>query len=217
MQAGGGDSEQLITAVRDRVGDEVERRVIEGVKERLREAVREGLEEAIQQRLQSAVRTVVSERLMARQSGGAGATGLFGGAGQSGGMGVSGASGTLVSALRERIASNLREGAKEDLRDRLESMLTEALETIRHERLDGAIREALAEQIALGSGFDVEQIAETVRDRIADPLASNPAHKFQERLGELLREHLVQAVRHVTSQGAMRGEVTAGASAMGLH
>jgi len=95
--------------------------------------------------------------------------------------------------------------------------LTEALETTRQERLDSAIRGALAEQIALGSGFDVEQIAETVRDRIADHLGYNLAHKLQEHLGEFLREHLVQAVRHVASQSGTRAEATGSASTMGLH
>ena len=41
-------------------------------------------------------------------------------------------------------------------------------------------------RFGLGGGLGVEQIAETVRDRIADHLTYNLAHKFQEQLGQLL-------------------------------
>jgi len=47
------------------------RTVAEGVKERLRAAVRDGVERTLEDRLEAAVRSAISERLMARQFGGA--------------------------------------------------------------------------------------------------------------------------------------------------
>jgi hypothetical protein len=72
------------------------------------------------------------------------------------------------------------------------------------ERLGEAVRAAFAEQIALGGGFDTDQIAEAVHDRIADHLCDAIAYGIREPRGEVLREGVTESVRTAFSQSAMR-------------
>ena len=76
--------------------------------------------------------------------------------------------------------------------------------------LGAAVRTALAEQIVLGGSFNIEQVAQTVRDRIVDPVCALIVAGIRERLGEVVGNGLAESVRSAVSE-------TQGGPSLGVH
>jgi hypothetical protein len=86
-----------------------------------------------------------------------------------------------------------------------------------HERLGAALRTALAEQMAMGTGFDQDALAEAVRVRIGDAIRNDITEGIRERVREALRDRLGEAIRNAVSQGAPGAETTGSGPFAGVH
>jgi len=208
MQGQGGvNADRLFTVVGERLRDTLEERVTEGIRERLRDAVREGAENALQEKLRDSLRTAVAGRLSGRRGSGALQRFSIGGQAEGGAFAGPGAgvSPVMIESLRDRIVGALRERVAQDMRERVELIVRDRIEGALRERLGEALRTAFTEQIALGGGFDAEEISTAVRVRVADHIRDHVAEGMRERLGGVLRERLGDSIRSAVLQNATSG------------
>ena len=77
--------------------------------------------------------------------------------------------------------------------------LKERLGEIVRERLGDVIRGALAERMSaqggFGEGFDVDRLADTIRDRLGETIKDRLAEHLRGRIGEVVRERLAETIR----------------------
>jgi hypothetical protein len=198
FQGGGGDTEATINAIKDRLGEVIEQRVAEAVSDRVREAAREHLAEAVRQRVPEVVRSVVGER-------GSGARPMLGAGFGVGASGYNDGMMSMAESLREHIHDALRTRFVDAVREHIGEMIKDRVEDVMRERLGAAVRAALVEQKLLG-GFDPEQLADSVRGRIASAIRERLTDAVRERLHEVHRDRLRDAIRSAIGDHSGGGE-----------